>query len=167
VNQYGNERPSARDPNGDVKLTMRRELDVENLLGRGNSYTLSGEQWGDWNAAFGPRGADDRPIPLWDPQTGRVNHAIAEQWKKYDLRLVLETNWQTLGPKLRGKLHIAAGEADTYFLNNAVHLLDNFLAKADPPFAGKIVYGPGKGHRWMDLSLRQMLDEMQAAAEAK
>jgi len=167
MNQYGNERPSARDPNGDVKLTMRREVGVENLLGRGNSYTLSGEQWGDWNAAFGPRGADDRPIPLWDPQTGRVNHAIAEQWKKYDLRLVLETNWQTLGPKLRGKLHIAAGEADTYFLNNAVHLLDNFLAKADPPFAGKIVYGPGKGHGWMDLSLRQMLDEMQAAAEAK
>jgi hypothetical protein len=29
---------------------------------------------------------------------------------------------------------------------------------------GKIVYGAGKGHGWMDLSLRQMLDEMQAAA---
>jgi S-formylglutathione hydrolase FrmB len=167
VNKYGNERPSARDPNGDVKLTMRREVGVENLLGRGNSYTRSGEQWGAWNAAFGPRGAEGRPIPLWDPQTGRINHAIADQWKKYDLRLVLEANWKTLGPKLRGKLHIAAGEADAYFLNNAVHLLDQSLAKADPPFVGKIVYGPGKGHGWMDLSIRQMLDEMQAAAEAK
>ena len=148
VNQYGNERPSARDHNGDVETHHAPRSRCENLLGRGNSYTLSGEQWGDWNAVFGPRGADGRPVPLWDPQTGKINHAVAEQWKKYDLRLVLETNWKTLGPKLRGKLHIAAGEADDYFLNNAVHLLDRFLAKADPPFAGKIVYGPGQGHGW-------------------
>ncbi|MGD0258720.1 MAG: alpha/beta hydrolase-fold protein [Verrucomicrobiota bacterium] len=167
VNQYGNERPSDRDANGDVRLTMRREVGVENLLGRANSYTLSGEQWGDWNAVFGPRGADGLPVPLWDPQSGRINHAVAEQWKKYDLRIVLEENWKTLGPELRGKIHIAAGEADEYFLNNAVHLLHKFLSKANPPFEGKIVYGPGKGHGWMDLSLRQMLDEMQAAAAAE
>jgi S-formylglutathione hydrolase FrmB len=167
VNKYGNERPSERDHNGDVKLTMRREVGVENLLGLSNSFTLSGGQWCDWNAVFGPRGADGRPVPLWDPQTGRIDHAVAEQWKKYDLRLLLENNWKTLGPKLRGKLHIAAGEADDYFLNNAVHLLDRFLAEADPPFAGRIAYGPGKGHGWSDVSLRQMLDEMQAAAEAK
>jgi hypothetical protein len=167
VNRHGNERPSARDANGDVKLLMRREVGVENLLGRGNSYTLSGGQWGDWNAVFGPRGADGRPVPLWDPQSGRIDHAVAEQWKKCDLRLVLEANWKTLGPKLRGRLHIAAGEADSYFLNNAVHLLDKFLAHADPPFEGRIVYGPGQPHGWMDLSLRQMLAEMQAAAGTK
>jgi hypothetical protein len=167
VNKYGNERPSTRDPNGDVRLTLRREVGVENLLGRGNSFTLSGEQWGEWNAAFGPRGTDGLPVPLWDPQTGKINHAVAEQWKKYDLRLVLEQNWQTLGPKLRGKIHISAGEVDKYFLNNAVHLLDQSLAKAKPPFEGKIVYGMGKDHGWMDLSLRQMLDEMQAAAAVK
>ena len=78
---------------------------------------------------------------------------------------MLETNWKTLGPKLRGKLHIAAGEADDYFLNNAVHLLDKFLAQADPPFAGKIAYGMGKGHGWFDLSLREMLQQMQAASQ--
>jgi S-formylglutathione hydrolase FrmB len=167
VDKYGDERPSARDVKGDVELLLRREVGVENLLGRGNSYTLSGGQWGDWNAVFGPRGADGRPVPLWDPQTGKINHDVAEQWKEYDLRLVLENNWETLGPKLRGKLHITVGEADTYFLNNAVHLLDRFLANAQPPFAGKIVYGMGKGHGWTDLSLRQMLDEMQAAAGAK
>jgi dienelactone hydrolase len=104
---------------------------------------------------------------LWNPQSGKIDHDVAEQWKKYDLRLVLEANWKTLGPKLRGKLHIAAGEADTYFLNNAVHLLDKFLTQADPPFEGKIVYGLGQGHGWTDLSLRQMLDEMQAAADTR
>ena len=163
-NKYGYERPSTRDPNGDVRLTTRDEISVENLLGRGNSFTRSGEQWGEWNAAFGPRGADGLPVPLWDPQSGKINHAVAEQWKKYDLRLVLEQNWPTLAPKLRGKLHISAGEADGFFLNNAVHLLDQSLAKANPPFQGKIVFGPGKGHGWFDLTLRQMFDEMQAAA---
>jgi hypothetical protein len=167
LNRYGNERPSARAANGDVKLLMRREVGVENLLGRGNSYICSGEQWGDWNAVFGPRGADGLPVPLWDPHSGKINHTVAEQWKKYDLRLVLEADWKTLGPKLRGKLHIAAGEADAYFLNNAVHLLDRFFTNAEPPFVGRIVYGPGQGHGWTNLSLRQMLDEMQAAADTK
>jgi len=167
LNKYGNDRPSDRDLHGDVRLTTRREVGIENLLGRGNSFTLSGDQWGEWNAAFGPRGADGLPVPLWNPFTGKINHAVAEQWKKYDLRIVLEQNWPTLGPKLRGKIHISAGEADGFFLNNAVHLLDKFLAKANPPFEGKIVYGMGKGHGWFDLTLRQMLDEMQAATAAK
>ena len=126
---------------------MRREVGVENLLGRGNSYTLSGEQWGDWNAVFGPRGADGRPVPLWDPQTGKINHAVAEQWKKYDLRLVLETNWKTLGPKLRGKLHIAAGEADDYFLNNAVHLLDRLPRQGRPALRRQDRLWPRQGPR--------------------
>ena len=163
----GQERPSERDAKGNVTLTIRREVGIENLLGFGNSFTMSGEQWGAWNAVLGPRGPDGLPVPLWDPQSGMINHAVTEQWKKYDLRLVLEQNWKTLGPKLRGKLHIAAGEMDNYYLNNAVHLLDQFLSKADPPFEGKIVYGPGKRHGWFDLSLSEMLDEMNAAAGSR
>ncbi len=167
VNQYGVERPSERAVNGDVKLTMRREVGLENVLGLGDSWTMSGGQWGAWNAVYGPRGADGRPVPLWDPRTGKINHDVAEEWKKYDLRLVLEQNWKTLGPKLQGKLHISVGEADDFFLNNGVHLLDEFLSKADPPYRGRIVYGPGKGHGWMDISTAQMMKEMEAAASGK
>jgi len=167
VDAQGQERPSARNLKGESTLTMRREVGVENRLGRGGSYTRSGEQWGAWNAVFGPRGADGLPVPLWDPQSGKIDHAVAAQWRKYDLRIVLEQNWRTLGPQLRGKLHIASGEADQYFLNRAVHLLDQFLSHADPPFAGSIVYGPGKGHGWSNLSLREMLGEMQTATGPK
>jgi hypothetical protein len=159
----GGERPSERDLNGNIVLTMRREVGMENLLGPGNSYTLSGEQWGAWNAAYSSRSADGLPVPLWDPQSGKIDHTVAEQWKKYDLRLVLEENWAILGPKLRGKIHITAGEADQYFLNDAVHLLDEFLSRANPPYAGTIVYGPGKGHGWSNLSLKGMLREMATA----
>ncbi len=166
VNKFGFERPSERDVTGEVKLTMRREVQLENVLGRGNSWTISGGQWCAWNATYGPRGKDGLPIPLWNPQTGVINHVVAEQWKPYDLRMVMEQNWATLGPKLRGKLHISVGDADNYFLNNGVHLLDDFLSRAKPPYEGRIVYGPGKGHGWSDVSTSQMLKEMGAATGA-
>lgn len=165
ANQHGFERPSARELNGDVRFTTRHECQMENVMGLGDSYTMSGEQWGAWNATYGPRGTDGRPAPLWDPKTGKINRELTGHWKRYDLRLLLEQNWKTLGPKLRGKLTIWVGEADDYFLNNAVHLLDAFLSKADPPYEGKIIYGSGKGHGWMALSEREIMNQMWAAIE--
>ena len=42
-------------------------------------------------------------------------------------------DWSTLGPKLEGKLHLAVGDSDTYFLNNAVYLLqENFRKTRNP-----------------------------------
>jgi hypothetical protein len=165
LNSKGFERPSARELNGDVRFTIRHECQMENVIGAGDSYTMSGEQWGAWNATYGPRGEDGRPVPLWDAKTGRINRTLTEHWKKYDLRMVLEQNWKTLAPKLRGKLTIWVGEADEYYLNNAVHLLDAFLSRAEPPYEGKILYGPGKGHGWMPFSEREMMDQMNARIE--
>ena len=165
LNNHGFERPSARDLNGDVRFTIRHECQMENVMGLGDSFTMSGEQWGAWNATYGSRGVDGRPAPLWDRKTGKINRDLVEHWKKYDLRMFLEQNWKTLGPKLRGKLTIWVGEADDYYLNNAVHMLDAFLSKSDPPYEGKIIYGPGKGHGWMAFSEREMMDQMAAAID--
>jgi hypothetical protein len=79
------------------------------------------------------------------------------------LRRVLERDWDTLGPKLRGKLHIGVGDADTYFLNNAVHLLDDFLAKAKPAYEGKITYAPGQDHNWVGIGEQDLMKEMAKA----
>ena len=166
LNQHGFERPGARDVSGDVRYTMRHECQVENVLGRGDSWINSGGQWGAWNATYGARGSSGRPVPLWDPVTGVIDHNAAEHWKSYDLRRVLESNWAKLGPKLRGKLHIWVGEADDYFLNNAVHKLDNFLSRAEPPFEGSITYGRGQGHCWSGLSRTDMLKQMAARLDA-
>lgn len=160
INADGFERPGARTLSGDVKYTMRHELRMENLLGLGDSWAMSGGQWGAWNATYGPRGADGRPVPLWDPKTGAIDRQVVEHWKRYDLRMVLERDWKTLGPKLRGKIHIFVGEADDYFLNNAVHRLDDFFKKADPPFAGVIRFGPGQGHCWSPLDERELMRQM-------
>lgn len=160
INGHGFERPGARDSSGDVRYTMRHECQVENVLGRGDSWVDSGGQWGAWNATYGARGPDGRPVPLWDPVTGKIDHQAAEHWKSYDLRRVLEANWAVLGPKLKGKLHIWVGEADDYFLNNAVHRLDNFLALAQPPFEGSISYGRGQGHCWIGIRTKTMMKQM-------
>jgi hypothetical protein len=160
VNGHGFERPSARDVSGEVRFTMRHECRLENVLGRCDSYALSGGQWGAWNATYGARGPDGRPVALWDPATGRIDRAAAEHWKAYDLRRILEERWPELGPKLEGKLHIWVGEADDYFLNNAVHRLDTFLSRASPPYRGSITYGPGQGHCWQGISEREMMRQM-------
>ena len=165
VNDQGFECPAARNIDGDVLYTMRHECQMENVLGMGDSWTRSGGQWGAWNATYGPRGSDGLPVPLWDPKTGAINCGAIEHWKQYDLRLILENNWSTLGPKLHGKIHIGVGDADTYFLNNAVHRLDSFLSRANPPFAGTILYGPRQGHCWGGLTDRQISEQMSAAIE--
>ena len=163
LNAHGFERPAARDESGEVRYTMRHECGLENVLGRGDSWTMSGAQWGAWNATYGPRGPDGRPVPLWDPKTGAINHEAAVHWKSYDLRLVLERNWPALGPKLRGKLHVWVGEADDYFLNNAVHRLDAFLSRARPAYEGSIHYGAGAGPL-LDGDLRAGNDEANGPA---
>jgi hypothetical protein len=163
MNRQGFERPSARTLTGDTEFTIRHECQMENVMGAGDSYTMSGQQWGAWNATYGPRGKDGRPVPIWDPRSGAINRGVIEHWKKYDLRLVLQEQWKTLGPRLRGKIHIWVGEADEYFLNNAVHLLDQFLSSADPPYEGWIRYGPGAGHGWTPLRDAEMWKQMAAA----
>ena len=160
VNRHGFERPAARDVSGEVRFTMRHECQLENVVGRRNSWALSGGQWGAWNATYGPRGADGQPIPLWNPTTGAIDRTAVAHWKTYDLRRRLEENWPELGPKLEGKLHIWVGEADDFFLNNAVHRLDAFLSHAQPPSGGSIIYGSGQGHCWMGISQTAMMKQM-------
>jgi hypothetical protein len=139
---------------------MRHECRLENVLGRRDSWALSGGQWGAWNATYGPKGANGQPVPLWNPTSGAIDHTAVAHWKNYDLCRRLEENWPELGPKLKGKLHIWVGEADDFFLNNAVHRLDAFLSHAQPPYGGSITYGPGQGHCWMGIPQTAMMKQM-------
>ncbi len=52
-------------------------------------------------------------MPIWDRTTGAVDAEVARAWEKYDIRLQLEKNWKTLGPKLSGKIHVYTGGEDT------------------------------------------------------
>jgi hypothetical protein len=166
VNRHGFERPSKRTRFGDTIFTLRHECQIENVLGRGGRWELSGRDWACWNATYGPRGSDGLPVPLWDGRTGKINRDALKHWEQYDLRLVLERNWKELGPKLAGgKVHVWVGSADDYFLNNAVELLKASTDKlASPPFDGKILIELGKTHSSGGWTEKQMLDEMAARA---
>ena len=128
----GGERPSRRGPDGAIRFTIRHEIRMENVLGRGDSWTQSGRQWGAWNAVYGPRGDDGRPVPLWDPTTGLIDRGVAQHWERYDLRLVLAHNWATLAPKLDGKLNVWIGEMDDYYLNDSVQPSRHLSAEPRP-----------------------------------
>ncbi|KAB2673286.1 MAG: esterase family protein [Verrucomicrobia bacterium] len=165
VESDGRERASARLPDGRTQFTMRHEVRHENVLGLGDSYTRGGGQWGAWNATFGPRAADGTPAAVWDPRTGRIDPAVVRAWSRYDLVPLLAAHWATLGPKLRGKIHVWVGEDDAYFLNHAVHRLDVFLREAQPPADARILFGPGRGHGWEPVGWAGRLKEMQAVVD--
>ena len=77
----------------------------------------------------------------------------------------LKRDWATLGPKLRGKIHIYVGSADTYFLNDAVYYIEDFLKSTkNPPYEGEVKYGDRAEHCWNgDPSLPNALSRLHFA----
>jgi hypothetical protein len=139
--------PGMRDYLGHTTITLEEVNAYELTLG---SKGRSGEQFDIWQAVYSPVGADGYPGTIFDKKTGEINAEVAKYWKEhYDLSHILERDWATLGPKLRGKLHIYVGSADTYFLNDAVYYLEDFLKKTtNPPYEGEVKYGDRAEHCW-------------------
>ena len=138
--------PGMRNYLGQILITAQEVNQYELALG---TLGRSGEQFDIWQAVYSPVGDDGYPKPIFDKETGEIDHEVAAYWKEhYDLRNILERDWPTLGPKLRGKLHIYCGSADNYFLNNAVYLLEDFLKTAKPPYEGEVKYGDRAEHCW-------------------
>ena len=43
-------------------------------------------------------------------------------WRdNFDLKHILQRDWERLGPLLQGKIHMFVGMSDTYYLNDAVY----------------------------------------------
>ena len=163
--------PSSRTPEGLMQLTVREENQAEMVIA---SRGRSGGQWDGWQAAWAPVGADGYPKPLWDKRTGAIDRAVAEQMREngYDLRAYAERNWSTIGPKLVGKLHVAVGDMDNYYLNLGVYRFETFLESTKEPgkgpyYAGSFAYGrPLKPHGWQPWSNQELLRIMMKQVEA-
>jgi hypothetical protein len=134
-----------REPDGSIIAEAGAEYAFEYVLG---THGRSTEQWDIWQAVFSPAGEDGYPAQVIDPLTGEIDRKVVAYWHDhYDLTAILARDWATLGPKLEGKLHIAVGDGDTYFLNNAVHLLQKRLdATRNPHSDATFQYGPGMPH---------------------
>jgi len=139
--------PGHRDYLGQINSTVRDMNWLELVLG---TKTRSGGQWDIWEAVYSPMGEDGYPKRLWDKYTGDIDHTVAAYWKEhYDLRHILERDWDTLGPELKGKIHIYCGDMDNYYLNNAVYLMEDFLKNTqNPHYNGEVDYGDRAEHCW-------------------
>jgi hypothetical protein len=111
-----------------------------------------------------PFGPDGYPLPVWNLQTGQIDHAVVEAMRAhdFDLREFLSRKWPQIGPKLAGKLHVCAAAVDSFYSNFAVHLLDEFMqGTKDPHDPGIFQYGPpASRHGWQPVTNAELLQEM-------
>jgi hypothetical protein len=152
------ERYAARHIDGQPSFTFRQFDQMVAMLGdRGTSGM-------DDSTVYSPVAADGYPEPLWDGRTGNINHKAADYIREhgYDLREYMERNWPEIGPQLVGKLHVICGDADSFYANLAVYLLEDFLENTkNPYYAGSFVYGrPMKGHGWQPTTNAELVKEM-------
>jgi hypothetical protein len=164
-------KPMSRRTNGEVVFTVEHFSKQERALGtRGRS----GGQADAFHATFGPVAEDGYPALLWDPDTGEIDPFVAEYWQEhYDLTAVLKRDWKTLGPKLVGKLHVTMGTKDTFYLDAAAEMMEEFLESTKQPgkgpyYGGSFRYGHGKPHCWVgDIPAGQNLETYYLAVFAE
>jgi hypothetical protein len=140
-------RPGKRNYLGELSATVEDMNHMELALG---TNSRSGGQFDIWEAVYSPVGSNGYPKPIWNKLTGDIDRSVAEYWRQnFDLGHILQRDWAKLGPKLEGKLHIYVGEADNYYLNNAVYLVEDFLKTTkNPHYGGVVDYEPRAEHCW-------------------
>ena len=165
------ERDFQRTREGQTIHTLRELSRFESVLG---SRGRSSFQLGAWEAVYGPTDADGYPKPLWNPRTGTIDRSVANYMRDngYDLRAYAAQHWETIGPKLQGKLHFFTGDMDDFFLNLAVYRFEEFLkSTTNPKSDADFTYGrPMKGHSWHAWTwaewIRLTADRIRAGAPA-
>ena len=112
----------------------------------------SGGQLDAFHATFGPTDTDGYPAKLWDAETGAINPEVAAYWREhYDLTSLLQRDWERLGPKLQGKLHVTMGTKDSFYLDAAAHRMEQFLESTKfpgkgPYYGGSFEFGNNEPH---------------------
>lgn len=114
-NDQGHKKPIARA--GTMPILWYPDFGrMDDCLGRGG-------QLRSFEAVFSPINDRGEPLRMWDRETGRIQPAVVEAWKKYDINLVVRQRWPEIGSKLTGKIHMIMGEIDTFYLEGATRLL--------------------------------------------
>jgi hypothetical protein len=138
-----------RKPDGTAYPIVR---DHEKVLGTTEQFAKQervlgayGGQLASFEWVFSPRGADGRPLKMFNRDTGDVDPAIIAYWRDhYDLAHIVSTDWNSRGKDLHGKIHLIVGTADTFYLDGAAHKFEAVLKSlnADPHFT----YIPDRTH---------------------
>jgi pimeloyl-ACP methyl ester carboxylesterase len=137
-------------PTGDDVMMMRKECafskSLREFIAHETSRYSYGFQYWSFDAVFSPKGPDGRPMALFERDSGAMNRQVLRSWRKYDIRRLLQREWDRLAPALSGKIHVYVGECDTFRLEEGVRALEETLQEkgADAQF----VYVP-EGSHWL------------------
>jgi hypothetical protein len=140
-------RPGHRDYLGHVSAMVKDMNQRELALG---SRSRSGDQFDIWEAVYSPMGKDGYPKRIYDKSTGAIDTSVAAYWREhYDLTHIIQRDWQKIGAKLQGKMHIYVGDMDNYYLNNAVYNAEDMIKKLSNPNCNcEVDYGDRAEHCW-------------------
>ncbi|HBE69681.1 MAG TPA: hypothetical protein DDW52_16165 [Planctomycetaceae bacterium] len=165
----GEARNMYTDENGSPRPLARRGtvvmLTYEDFVRR-EHVTNPGGQIRSFEATFSKPDKAGEPQRVFDVETGRVDHTVAQTWRPYDLSHQLLTNWDDLQPELAGKIHIFAGELDTFYLNGAVERFEQLAGKAGMLQDIEVKVVPGMAHSLYRPGQKQMLETIANRFEA-
>ena len=131
-------------PKNLVRMGGKEIASIEEFVRQEEVTGEYGGQFASFEWVWSPRGQGGRPMRLFNRETGELNQEVLRAWQKYDIRLILEKNWAVLGPKLKGKINVICGSADTFHLNEAVTLLCDFFKQKGSDAVCELV--PGRDH---------------------
>ena len=145
VDEEGASRPLARRGE-EVLLTYEEFVRREHVLNPGGQIR-------SFEATFSPLDENGTPRRVFDVETGLIDHEAARAWRKYDISHTLLTQWSKLRARLRNKIHVYAGEVDTFYLEGAVErfrkladeagMLDEMVVEVIPGMPHTL-HGPGQ-----------------------
>jgi len=84
-------------------------------------------------------------MKMFNRESGELNQEVLKYWRNYDIRLILEKNWPRLAPKLKGKINVICGDADTFRLDEAVKILCGFFKEKGGDAVCELVSGRDHG----------------------
>lgn len=134
---------------GTAVMSVREEVGGEHVCGPDNT---GGGQWASWQAVFGPRNARGNPAALFDPETGVIDRAVAESYRRFDLSGLVRSG--AIAPEAFDRVRLVVGDADNFYLEQAVMLLKASLEEkragrpgnAGAAGPGYIKIVPGRDH---------------------
>ena len=108
---------------------------------RTENVIYRGSQLHSFDAVFGGYDKNGEQIRLVNMPNGDVNQQALPLWKRYDLSIILQNNWQNLQADLDNKIRISVGDSDNFHLHHAVKLLEGEMEKKNATI--EFEYFPG------------------------
>ncbi len=128
-------------------INNREKSLSENVLNRG-------EQLGSFEAVFSPKDSNGQPKKLWNRVTGEIDSAVADYWKRYDVKLFLEKNYNKIKSNIDNQVVISVGSDDNCGLDIPVRKVEKLVEKEKMKIKIMIVAGD---HFTIDIGAQERI----------